>query len=157
MSLRPSRHPDNTWRIVHPDAEAHPGANSAANPIEYLTDGAKIRLEHTSTSRRLHSHNVRPPISQDEFQNEVSAYRDPGFEGDENDDWIVETDSGGQVKAISTIFRLRHAVEGCYLSSNRVMLPRWGLEQQEVICNKNPADRASTLWFIETNTHPRCE
>ena len=40
--------------------------------------GTKIRLEHVTTDKRLHSHDVRPPVSEVDFQNEVSAYGFPG-------------------------------------------------------------------------------
>jgi dolichyl-phosphate-mannose-protein mannosyltransferase len=35
-------------------------------------------------------HQVRPPISDVDFQNEVSAYGLTGFVGDITDDWVVE-------------------------------------------------------------------
>jgi dolichyl-phosphate-mannose-protein mannosyltransferase len=46
--------------------------------MKYIENGAKIRLEHIVTEKRLHSHEVRPPISEVEFQNEVSGYGFPG-------------------------------------------------------------------------------
>ena len=83
----------------------------------------KIRLEHKTTEKRLHSHDVRPPVSEVDFQNEVSGYGFPGsvslrlrsispfrsrlirptnsFSGDANDDFIVELSPhtrGGQDK-----------------------------------------------------------
>ena len=49
-----------------------------------------IRLEHIITEKRLHSHDVRPPVTEVDWQNEVSAYGYPGFEGDANDYFRVE-------------------------------------------------------------------
>lgn len=119
-----------------------------------------VRFEHIPTKKRLHSHDVRPPVSEVDFQNEVSAYGFPGFVGDANDNWIVEIESGGasggRVKTIKTVFRLRHALQGCYLFSHKVKLPDWAFEQQEVTCNKN-AVKANSLWYIETNQHPGCK
>jgi dolichyl-phosphate-mannose-protein mannosyltransferase len=45
---------------------------------------------HILTDKRLHSHDVRPPITDVDWQNEVSAYGFPGFEGDANDYFRVE-------------------------------------------------------------------
>jgi dolichyl-phosphate-mannose-protein mannosyltransferase len=47
-------------------------------PIDYVLTGTKIRLEHVITEKRLHSHDVRPPVSDVDFQNEVSGYGFPG-------------------------------------------------------------------------------
>ena len=111
-------------------------------PIEHILTGTKIRLEHVVTEKRLHSHDVRPPVSDVDFQNEVSGYGFPGFAGDANDDFIVEIarktrgkwDRQGskRLRALRSEFRLRHALTGCYLFSHKVKLPEWGFEQQEV-------------------------
>jgi dolichyl-phosphate-mannose-protein mannosyltransferase len=47
-------------------------------PFQYINNGMKIRLEHIVTEKRLHSHDVRPPVSDVDFQNEVSGYGFPG-------------------------------------------------------------------------------
>lgn len=115
------------------------------------------------TEKRLHSHDMRPPISEVDFQNEVSAYGFAGFMGDANDDWLVEIEEGDKrdresskrLRTLRTKFRLRHLLTGCYLFSHKVKLPEWGFEQQEVTCNKN-AVRDNSLWYIETNMHPNC-
>jgi dolichyl-phosphate-mannose-protein mannosyltransferase len=121
----------------------------------------RIRLRHTTTEKHLHSHDHRPPVSEVDFQNEVSAYGMKGFAGDGNDDWIVEIDHGHKkdkqsstkLRTLRTVFRLKHAFQGCYLFSHKVKLPEWGFEQQEVTCNKN-AVKENSLWFIETSSHP---
>lgn len=123
----------------------------------------RIKLQHIITEKHLHSHDHRPPVSDVDFQNEVSAYGLPGFMGDANDDWFVEIDHGDKrdrestkrLRTLRTTFRLRHVLTGCYLFSHKVKLPEWGFEQQEVTCNKN-AVKANSLWFIETSTHPKC-
>jgi dolichyl-phosphate-mannose-protein mannosyltransferase len=119
---------------------------------------------HQTTSKRLHSHDIRPPVTEVEYQNEVSAYGFSGFAGDANDHWFIEfneqysltsldSDSAKHLKAIRTRFRLRHYLTGCYLFSHKVKLPDWGYEQQEVTCNKNPT-LPNSIWYVETNTHP---
>ncbi len=162
-TLYPHRDSNNIWRIVHANIEGQPDHDYAHEPITYLTPGMQVRFEHVPTNKRLHSHDVRPPVSEVDFQNEVSVYGYPGFVGDANDNWIVEIEYGSRrdrkswsrVRTIGTTFRLRHALQGCYLFSHKVKLPEWGFEQQEVTCNKN-AVKPNSLWYIETNTHPHC-
>lgn len=122
----------------------------------------EIRLIHKSTDKRLHSHDTnRPPVTESDYQNEVTAYGFEGFGGDANDNFHVEivegdkTDraSSTRVRALRTHFRLRHTLTGCYLFSHKVTLPDWGFGQQEVTCNKNPT-MPNSLWYVETNTHP---
>lgn len=132
-------------------------------PTYPVMDKQTIVLHHISTNKKLHSHDVRAPVTEVDYQNEVSAYGFEGFEGDANDHFQVEIDqlttdtSGGfeagkRLVTLRTRFRLRHTLTGCYLFSHKVKLPDWGFEQQEVTCNKNPS-RANSLWYIETNTH----
>ena len=127
----------------------------------YVKDGSVLRLFHITTSRRLHSHDVRPPVSEADWQNEVSAYGYDGFEGDANDYFrveIVEEQSDGEVakdrvRAIQTKFRLIHVMSGCALFSHKVKLPDWGFEQQEVTCAKQ-GTLPNSIWYIEGNEHP---
>ena len=105
-----------------------------------------VRLDHPLTRKKLHSHDIRPSVSEVDWQNEVSAYGFDGFDGDANDYWQIEIQKdycdGGdsqakkRLRALRTKFRLRHMLTGCYLFSHRVKLPDWGFEQQEVTCNK---------------------
>ncbi|CAE6446531.1 unnamed protein product [Rhizoctonia solani] len=146
------------WRIINGTYDGAPDFDWTTEPISHIRHGQTIRFEHITTQKRLHSHDVRPPVSDVDFQNEVSAYGYPGFQGDANDNWIVEIEEGagrGQtVKTLQTKFRLRHPLTGCYLFSHKVKLPDWAYEQQEVTCNKN-AVRENSIWYIETNTHEK--
>ncbi|KAJ9109787.1 hypothetical protein QFC20_003203 [Naganishia adeliensis] len=165
ITLYPHRDENNNWLVLNGSTESGPASFDWAQlPMHYIENGAKIRLEHIVTEKRLHSHEVRPPISEVEFQNEVSGYGFPGFAGDANDDFIVEITSetrGGKdkrkarerIRTLRSHFRLRHVMTGCYLFSHKVKLPEWGFEQQEVTCNKNPT-WDNSLWYVETNTHP---
>ncbi|KAJ9372466.1 CAZyme family GT39 [Paecilomyces variotii] len=128
---------------------------------EFIEDGATIRLYHIMTHRRIHSHDIRPPITEAEWQNEVSAYGYEGFAGDANDLFrveIVKSLSDGdeakkRVRTIQTKFRLIHLMTGCVLFSHKVKLPEWAWDQQEVTCAKG-ATLPNSVWFIETNQHP---
>jgi len=160
ITLYPHRDSNNDFQIVDASAPAN-DTTWEEYPLSYIESGMKVRLVHNTTEKRLHSHDVRPPVSDVDFQNEVSAYGYPGFAGDANDDWIVEIESGDKrdresskrLRTLRTKFRLRHVLTGCYLFSHKVKLPEWGFDQQEVTCNKN-AVRINSLWFIETASHP---
>jgi len=158
ITLYPHRDQNNDWVIYNVSTEGT--ALDSPGPLAYITPGMRIKLRHSATEKHLHSHDIRPPVSDVEFQNEVSAYGMAGFAGDANDDWFVEIERGDKrdkesskrLRTLRTQFRLRHALTGCYLFSHKVKLPEWGFEQQEVTCNKN-APRPNSLWFVETNTH----
>ncbi|KAG8931241.1 hypothetical protein FRC02_003015 [Tulasnella sp. 418] len=162
ITLYPHDDHNNNWRIIQINMDGQPDHDWANSEPTYIKHGMQVRLEHITTSKRLHSHDVRPPVSEVEFQNEVSGYGFPGFVGDANDNWVVEIEYADgrdrearkRLKTIRSKFRLRHALTGCYLFSHKVKLPEWGFEQQEVTCNKN-AVKGNSLWYIETNSHPQ--
>ncbi|KAF9040827.1 glycosyltransferase family 39 protein [Panaeolus papilionaceus] len=160
ITLYPHRDSNNDWQLFNAsiDGSTFDHLNS---PLEYIKPLMRIKLRHTVTEKHLHSHDHRPPVSEVDFQNEVSAYGMPGFAGDANDDWFVEivkgdkrdSESTKRLRTLRSKFRLRHALTGCYLFSHKVKLPDWAYEQQEVTCNKN-AVFDNSLWYIETATHP---
>jgi len=122
--------------------------------IEYLKDGDIIRLVHVQTTRNLHSHNVKAPITSQ--MNEVSCYGNLTL-GDSNDHWKVEivddmkVRKPDNVRALLTRFRLRHVNSGCLLRSHNVNLPQWGFKQAEVACDKDKKadNQANNMWNIE--------
>ncbi|CAK7909230.1 dolichyl-phosphate-mannose--protein mannosyltransferase 1 [[Candida] anglica] len=156
ITLYPHIDSNNNWMIeLYNETEISP-------EFVPLTDGMKIRLKHVNTGRRLHSHDEKAPVSERDWQKEASCYGYDGFPGDANDDFTVEVvkersdkDALTEVKAIKTVFRLRHAMSGHYLFSSPVKLPKdWGFEQQEVTTASQGA-RHLTHWCIETNTNER--
>ena len=162
ITLYPHIDENNDWRIINATQDNHPDTDWANYPeLVYITSGSRIRLRHISTEKNLHSHDFRPPVSEVDFQNEVSAYGMAGFAGDLNDDWVVEIVKGSKrdpesdhrVRTLGTQFRLRHYLTGCYLFSHKVKLPSWAYEQQEVTCNKNAA-KSNSIWVIESSNHP---
>jgi dolichyl-phosphate-mannose-protein mannosyltransferase len=128
---------------------------------EYIYDGATVKLYHLLTHRRIHSHDERPPITEADWQNEVSAYGFEGFAGDANDLFrveIVKSWSDGEeakerLRTIQTKFRLVHVMTGCTLFSHKVKLPDWAFDQQEVTCAKG-GTLPNSIWYIEANAHP---
>jgi dolichyl-phosphate-mannose-protein mannosyltransferase len=170
ITLYPHKDDNNVWLLENQtqplDSKGEPinGTTAWNNLPEpaFIKDGDVIRLYHTLTHRRLHSHDVRPPVSDAEWQNEVSAYGYEGFEGDANDLFrieIVKKQSLGsiakeRVRTIQTKFRLVHLMTGCVLFSHKVKLPDWASEQQEVTCAKG-GTLPNSVWYIESNDHPQ--
>lgn len=154
ITLYPHLDANNNWKI-------EPYNASIPDYFKPLKNGDKIRLVHVNTGRRLHSHDEKPPVSERDWQKEASCYGYDGFGGDANDDFVVEildykSEPGiaqTEVKALKSIFRLKHAMTGNYLFSSEVKLPAWGFEQQEVT-TASQGYRPLTHWYIETNTNP---
>lgn len=128
---------------------------SVESPFEQIQDGDIIRLRHFQTLRRLHSHDFRPPLSDKDYQFEVSAYGAEGYKGNPDDIWrvdIINNGTLGPLKALGTQFKLYHLKQRCYLFSSREQLPHYGASQQIVSCCKGCFDE-KTIWYIEDNSH----
>lgn len=151
---------ENQTQPVTPDNVTIAGPRAWDNTTDFIKDGDVLRLYHLSTHRRVHSHDVRAPVTEADWQQEVTAYGYEGFEGDANDMFrveIVKSLSDGEVakkrlRAIETKFRLIHIMSGCALFSHKVKLPDWGFEQQEVTCAKQ-GSLPNSIWYIEHNAH----
>jgi len=95
---------------------------------EVLTDGDTLRLTHVATRKNLHSHsNHTSPVTN---QQEVSAFGDLGV-GDNNDDWILEVEGGGEWTT-DKIIRLHHVQTAKMLHSHRGKSSSNTAGQQEV-------------------------
>ena len=168
ITLYPHKDENNGWLLenqtqpegIDGQPTIGPKAWDTINPA-MIQDSAVIRLYHVVTDRRLHSHDVRPPVTEAEWQNEVSAYGYEGFEGDANDLFRVEiiksmcdgAEAKTRLRTIQTKFKLVHVMTGCSLFSHKVKLPDWAFEQQEVTCAKQ-GTLPNSIWYIEQNEHP---
>lgn len=128
-----------------------------------IKSGSYIRLKHLNTNKHLHSHKIKAPVSENDWQNEVSAYGADGYPGDMHDIWRVEvlnpmvdtvnlTNNNWQ--ALRSVVRFQHAMTGCYLFSHDTQLPGWGSDQQEVTCAINGVFE-NQMWIVETHYHPQ--
>lgn len=168
ITLYPHKDENNLWLLENQTQPLGSNGEEIAGPHawdtidpSHLVDGSVIRLYHLTTDRRLHSHDVRPPVTEADWQNEVSAYGYEGFEGDANDLFrveIVKSMSDGaaakeRVRTIQTKFKLVHLMTGCTLFSHKVKLPDWAFEQQEVTCARG-GTLPNSVWYIEANNHP---
>lgn len=160
ITLYPHKDNNNNWVVENITQPDNTTIYEHKEPV-IIEDGTVIRLNHALTFHRLHSHDVRPPVTEQDYQNEVSGYGHEGFPGDANDnfrveilkDWSSKGKAQTHLRAMETKFRLIHTMTGCALFSHSVKLPKWGFEQQEVTCVKG-ASLANSVWQIEQNTHP---
>ncbi|KAF9909488.1 hypothetical protein EC991_008470 [Linnemannia zychae] len=152
ITLYPHKDSNNDWIIQKKDG-------TVPESLEYIQHGDVIRLMHITTNKRLHSHDHKPPMTEDENHFEVSGYGYKDFPGDANDEWRVEIvegrdeESGKFLHTLNTQFKLVHTNMNCDLFSHKVKLPKWAFEQQEVTCMRS-AVVAKTTWVIESNAHP---
>ncbi|CAO3651753.1 unnamed protein product [Cunninghamella echinulata] len=165
ITLYPYQDENNWWiikRMNITEEEATPKHDVLGSDnetwLEYVRHGDVIRLEHINTSpKKLHSHDVKPPISDGDNYKEVSAYGFEDYEGDSNDYWrvdipTIDKDDNGRLKTLHTSFRLLHPLQSCALYSGEKKLPEWGFGQQEVACIQN-GKLPKTLWMIEETRH----
>ncbi|KAF9428432.1 hypothetical protein BGZ94_002415 [Podila epigama] len=144
---------NNDWIIQKRDGSVPDG-------LEYVSHGDIIRLLHVGTVKRLHSHDKKAPVTEDENHFEVSGYGYAGHPGDANDEWrleIVSHDSydpegATSLHTLRSKFKLVHTNMHCDLFSHSVKLPKWGFEQQEVTCMRSAVVNKVT-WTIESNEH----
>ncbi|GMM32573.1 dolichyl-phosphate-mannose-protein mannosyltransferase [Martiniozyma asiatica (nom. inval.)] len=137
---------NNNWRfeLVRDDPR-----NSFIEP-HYVVDGMRVRIVHIQTGKNLHTHQVNAPITKGVF--EVSGYGDAEV-GDDKDNWIIEImDNFGdedhlKLHPLSTNFRIKNEVLGCYLAVTDTPLPDWGFSQGEVVCSPNSFRRDKRTWW----------
>ena len=132
-----------------------------SNPLKFIGDRDVIRLIHGQTGRNLHSHAIAAPVTKS--HHEVSSYGNITI-GDDKDHWAVEvvddvaSRDRSRIRTLTTSFRLRHPVLGCYLRAGNVNLPQWGFKQIETTCVKeNKPSDVYTHWNVESHFNERRE
>merc|ERR1712154_516781 len=100
--------------------------------------GQKIRLEHLTTARNLHSHHFSSPLSNSQ---EVSAFGDDG-DGDTGDVWTVVCDTDVWRRDDSVMFK--HVDTGVFLGASGQTFGRPIHGQMEIVGVSMPD--ISTRW-----------
>lgn len=112
--------------------------------------GSKIRLEHISTHKNLHSHLFKSPLSGNQ---EISAFGDEHGEGDSGDNWIVVCTEDFWER--NTFVRLRHIDTEAWLGVSGRTYGRPIHGQSEVIATAYPDGssywRAADGIFVKPN------
>ncbi|EJT79090.1 dolichyl-phosphate-mannose-protein mannosyltransferase 2 [Gaeumannomyces tritici R3-111a-1] len=147
---------NNDW-FFYPNRR-EPEYNETEEP-RFIGDGDSFRLIHAQTGRNMHSHEISAPVTKSD--KEVSCYGNLTI-GDDKDHWKVEvvrdvaSRNRSRIRTLTTAFRLKHEVLGCYLRAGNVNLPQWGFKQIEVACTpkNNPRD-TYTWWNVEAHTNDK--
>lgn len=147
---------NNEWLIQKLVGTAEP------EDVTSVKHGDVVRLVHEQTKRHLHSHSIKAPVTNSQW--EVSGYGNNETQ-DPNDAWVVEVASeqsshpqNGVLRSLTTNFRLRHRQLGCLLSAENVNLPQWGFRQIEVTCDqRNRTNSPFSTWNIEQHWNDKCK
>ena len=118
-----------------------PAGTGDADIGAVVTAGVMIRLEHFTTQRNLHSHEI--PAQRTKSQNEVSCYK-TGDKGDANDLFRIEWYPQGKL-------RLIHISTNCALHSHDIKYKSFP-RQQEVTCFSGRDD--NDFWIIQEVNAP---
>ncbi|RCI17077.1 hypothetical protein L249_3251 [Ophiocordyceps polyrhachis-furcata BCC 54312] len=148
---------NNDW-FIYPN-RGEPEYDHESKELRFIGDGTTIRLIHAQTGRNLHSHDIAAPMSK--ADKEVSCYGNLTI-GDNKDHWKIEvvrdaaSRDRSRIRTLTTGFRLKHEVMGCYLRAGNKNLPQWGFRQIEVTCTKdnNPRD-TYTHWNVEAHINEK--
>lgn len=151
---------NNEWIIETINKNQAGDLQKKVRPIKNLD---KFRLYHKGTGRYLHVNNVRPPISEHDYCNEVSCNGDRDLLADEMYEFQLKildkrpnsSDNLAKIKlrATESLFQIEHRGFRCSVISHFTRLPPWGYGQNEVICLTEPTI-PNTIWYIEKNSHP---
>lgn len=132
--------------------------------LREVKDGDIIRLFHKDTGRFLRVNDVRPPITEHEYANEVSCHSSRAeLLGDFNYEFKVRMMSKSEtsennlpmikLRAAESVFQLVHQGTKCIMFGHAEKLPTWAFGQSEVLCVDEPTI-VNTFWFVESNYHP---
>lgn len=141
---------NNLWSVKRPDNSY----DYTGTPV-LVRHGDIITLEHKETTRNLHSHSHKAPLTKKHQQ--VTGYGINGT-GDLNDLWQVEVvggKKGDPVKVLRSKVRFLHHSTGCVLCSSGKTLPKWAFEQLEVTCSPYVKVTPNSQWTIEDHINPK--
>ncbi|KAF8666734.1 MIR domain [Rhizoctonia solani] len=150
---------NNHWTFLPPWGSPDIDPNGELVPLKHAS---VVRLQHTPTTRNLHSHTVTAPVTKSNY--EVSCYGNTTV-GDSHDHWVVEVvddlhrgrrEKVDRIHSLTTRLRFKHQSLGCYLRAANAVLPQWGFKQIEVSCVKeNDESDTHTYWNVESHWNSR--
>jgi len=127
------------WTIKGPDDKHF---CMRGEPVEC---GQKVRLEHLTTHRNLHSHHFSSPLSS---QQEISAFGEGG-KGDTGDTWTIMCEGDYWTRDESVM--LKHADTGMYLAASGHTFGRPIQGQMEIVGQHRPD--GSTQWKTQEGVY----
>lgn len=140
--------PNNYWFIEKPNGETD--VESVFEPLKHKNS---IRLRHVNTLRRLHSHDLRPPLSDKDYQYEVSAYGAEGYKGNIHDMWTIQfVNTDNETLNALSPFMIYHPKQKCHLYATGKYLP-YSLTPQQIVSCAQGCFEEKAIWYIEGNSH----
>ncbi|SCV02836.1 LAMI_0H03378g1_1 [Lachancea mirantina] len=139
---------DNEW-IIEPQSKE---LDFKKEPV-IVKNNDFILLRHRVTGKLLRASSAKPPVSEQDYDSEVSCTGDQNYTGDSDEMWRLKFIRGTS-KFVDVLspnlieFQLANKGQGCTLIGHDLRLPDWGFEQQEVLC-LDSADLGKSLFYIE--------
>lgn len=159
---------NNEWIIE----DRNPGKEDSWSESQHkISYGSSIKLRHAATGKYLRVNDQRGPVSEQEYDYEVTCDGEQNIVNSIEDVWVVNMAPEYALKdgilnenitldnllhPVGNVFRLKNRKFNCHLLSHDIKLPEWGNSQQEVICVKD-ASLEKTLFYIELNQHQLLE
>ncbi|AAS50316.2 AAL050Wp [Eremothecium gossypii ATCC 10895] len=141
---------NNKWTVEPVYNEAMDDIINSTQPVR---NGDLIKLRHVQTGKLLRASAAKPPVSQRDYDQEVSCTGDSGYSGDSDETWRVDIQDAEyheDLKPVLHHFSLVNKGQSCTLLSHDVKLPEWALYQQEVICLASPVHKYS-LFYVDSS------
>ncbi|QHS72499.1 putative dolichyl-phosphate-mannose--protein mannosyltransferase [Saccharomyces paradoxus] len=148
---------DNEWVVEHPTLNLNFSEVHHADQLTPVEFGQDIKLRHKSTGKLLRASTAKPPISEQDYDFQISCTKDSDYEGGMDETWDVllikdETNNDKKnnaddkyVKPLRSEMRFYNNGQRCGLLSHDLRLPEWGRFEQEVLCMENPVTPRTTF------------
>lgn len=117
-----------------------------------VNDFGKVRLRHLATGKLLRASSAKPPVSEQDYNSEISCTGDFDYIGNSDELWTVisiDDPLHAPLKPLKSVVKFLNEGQGCTLLAHDTRLPPWGLYQQEVLCLRSPTE-SRTLFQVET-------
>lgn len=138
---------NNEWIIEHRIASFN--NDSRARVVQDLD---RVKLRHRSTGKLLRASSAKPPVSEQEYDSEVSCTGDIDYQGDSDETWTINAINGAvkdPIEPSKAVVKFTNQGHRCVMISHDIRLPEWAFNQQEVLC-LDPATQSRALFQIET-------
>lgn len=113
-----------------------------------IDESHHVVLRHKMTSKLLRVSSAKPPISEQEYDKEVSCTGNAEYVGDRDEYWRLETTKLHEPLRNNIKIQLRNVGQNCQLVRHDIRLTaKWGKNEQEVLCLE-PATQQFSTWEV---------
>lgn len=148
---------DNEWLIEHPTLNLNFSEVYHADQLIPVEFGQSIKLRHKSTGKLLRASTAKPPISEQDYDFQISCTKDSNYEGGMDERWDVllikdeinndkkDNADDKYIKPLQSEIRFYNNGQRCGLLGHDLRLPEWGRFEQEVLCMEYPVIPRTTF------------